>query len=245
MMWARPIISATAVNRMSRSVFRPVTVLASAFVLASLVVTTTFSPVRAASPEEIERVSKHFEKVALFLEASGKEAPLSRWERQPVINVVGGKAHFKELAALLNDLGKMTGLGFTTQKLSKRKATFRIYFMSTAEIREKTPFKRANCAFGVGRKSNGEIAFADVYISTDTVEKTRHCIYQEVTQALGLRNDSTIVEESIFNDQIVRHSLTETDRILIRTLYDKRLKPGMDRRTAMPIALGIIAQQMR
>ncbi|MEQ8708841.1 MAG: DUF2927 domain-containing protein [Rhodospirillales bacterium] len=230
---------------MPRAILRRVVALASAFVLAGLVITTTFSPVRAASPEEIERVSLHFEKVALFLEATGEEAPLSRWERQPIVNVIGGKAHFKELAALLNDLGKLTGLGFMTQKLSKRKATFRIHFMSTAEIRAKTPFKRANCAFGVGRRSTGEIAFADVYISTDTVEKTRHCIYQEVTQALGLRNDSTIVEESIFNDRIVRHSLTETDRILIRTLYDERLRPGMDRRTAMPIALGIIAQHMR
>ena len=211
----------------------------------SLCVILVARAARAASPAEIEKMAEHFEKVALFLEASGKEAPLSRWETQPVVNVIGGKAHYKELAALLNDIGNMTGSGFTTKKKSKKKANFRIQFMSTARIRSSTPFKRANCAFGTGRKSNGEIAFADVYVSTDNVEKTRHCIYQEVTQALGLRNDSKIVTESIFNDSIIRHNLTDADRILIKTLYDKRLKPGMNRRTAMPIARGIIAEQMR
>lgn len=212
------------------------------FLLAGLFVLP--APAPAADPAEVERVSLHFEKVALFLETSGKETALSRWSQPPIINVHGGREHFKELAALLNDLGKLTGLGFLTQKKSGKKANFIIRFMPTADIRAKTPLKLANCAFRSGRKPDGTIVFAEVFISTDNPEKTRHCIYQEITQALGLRNDSDIVEDSIFNDKVPRFSLSDTDRILIRTLYDSRLKPGMDRRTAMPIALGIIAQHM-
>ena len=195
--------------------------------------------------EDIEKTAQHFEAVALMLETTGKEAALSKWVSPPIINVSGGKEHHKELVGLLNELGKLTGLGFQTKKKSGKPANFEIFFMSTAEIRETTPLKRANCAFLSGRRNDGSIAFAKVYISTDTPEKTRHCIYQEVTQALGLRNDSEIVPESIFNDKIVRFSLSDTDRVLIRTLYDRRLKPGMTPDIASPIALGIIAEQMR
>ncbi len=39
--------------------------------------------------------------------------------------------------------------------------------------------------------------------------------------------------------------LTEADKILLRTLYDPRLKPGMTKAEAMPIARQIIAEQMQ
>jgi hypothetical protein len=200
---------------------------------------------QAGKFEDIEKTAQHFEAVALMLETTGKPAALSKWVAPPIIKVHDGKEHHKELDGLLNELGKLTGLGFQTQKKSGKRANFEIFFMPTAEIREKTPLKRANCAFLSGRRKDGSIVFAKVYISTDTPEKTRHCIYQEVTQALGLRNDSEIVPDSIFNDRIVRFSLSDTDRILIRTLYDRRLKPGMAPEIARPIALGIIAELMR
>lgn len=195
--------------------------------------------------EDIEKTVQHFERVVLMSEFTGKSVPVGKWMQPPVINVHGGKEYHKELVGLLNDLGKLTGLGFLTKKKSGKNANFDIYFKTTEEIRASTPMKRANCAIILYQRNHAEIIQAKIYISTDSPEKTRHCIYQEVTQALGLRNDSDIVPESIFNDKIVRFSLTDTDRVLVRTLYDRRLKPGMTPEIASPIALGIIAEQMR
>ena len=66
------------------------------------------------------------------------------------------------------------------------------------------------------------------------------CVIEETTQILGLPNDSNEVVFSIFNDTSVYNELTEHDKILIRLLYDPRLKAGMSRRKAMDLVRRIL-----
>ena len=61
------------------------------------------------------------------------------------------------------------------------------------------------------------------------------CIHEELAQALGLFNDSLDARPSIFNDNEEFALLTYQDELLLRILYDPRLKPGMDAAEAMPI----------
>ncbi|SEG81917.1 DUF2927 domain-containing protein [Marinobacterium lutimaris] len=53
------------------------------------------------------------------------------------------------------------------------------------------------------------------------------CIVEELTQILGLPNDSEKVFPSIFNDKSTDQLLTGLDLVLLRLLYDPRLEPGM------------------
>ena len=78
----------------------------------------------------------------------------------------------------------------------------------------------------------------DQHITADAIRLTRDEIDKWHPSA------ETVQSALVYTAIVPRFSLSDTDRILIRTLYDRRLKPGMDRRTAMPIALGIIAQHM-
>lgn len=68
------------------------------------------------------------------------------------------------------------------------------------------------------------------------------CIHEELTQTLGLMNDDPDVRPSIFNDDQEFALLTEHDEILLRILYDRRLRPGMEAEEARPLLPEIIEE---
>jgi hypothetical protein len=63
----------------------------------------------------------------------------------------------------------------------------------------------------------------------------RSCVHEEVAQGLGLPNDSPAARPSIFNDDEEFALLTRHDELLLRILYDPRLRPGMEPDEARPI----------
>ena len=69
------------------------------------------------------------------------------------------------------------------------------------------------------------------------------CIHEEMAQSLGLANDSPAARPSIFNDDEEFGYLTTHDEMLLRILYDPRLRPGMSEAEARPIVETIAAEQ--
>jgi hypothetical protein len=61
------------------------------------------------------------------------------------------------------------------------------------------------------------------------------CVHEEMAQAMGLPNDSPDARPSLFNDSLEFAILTEHDEILLRMLYDPRLRPGMTAAEARPV----------
>ena len=70
----------------------------------------------------------------------------------------------------------------------------------------------------------------------------RSCIHEEVTQGLGLGNDSPEARPSIFNDDDEFALLTTQDEMMLRILYDPRLRPGMTADEARPIVQTVSAE---
>lgn len=70
------------------------------------------------------------------------------------------------------------------------------------------------------------------------------CIQEEMTQALGLANDSPKARPSIFNDDEEFALLTRHDELLLQMLYDPRLKIGMTVQSAHPIVQQIAQDLM-
>lgn len=66
------------------------------------------------------------------------------------------------------------------------------------------------------------------------------CVVEEITQVLGLPNDSAEVYPSIFNDKSVDEALTGHDILLLRLLFDPRLRPGMARAEVLARARRIL-----
>ena len=61
------------------------------------------------------------------------------------------------------------------------------------------------------------------------------CLHEEMTQGLGLPNDSPKARPSIFNDDEEFALLTDQDEMLLRILYSPELRPGMTAAEARPI----------
>lgn len=66
------------------------------------------------------------------------------------------------------------------------------------------------------------------------------CVIEEMSQLLGLPNDSFDVAPSIFNDNEEYHDLTWQDELFLRVLYDPRVRSGMTRAEFERLARGII-----
>jgi hypothetical protein len=70
------------------------------------------------------------------------------------------------------------------------------------------------------------------------------CVHEEMAQAMGLPNDSPDARPSLFNDNLEFAFLTEHDEILLRMLYDPRLRPGMTLEEARPLLPAIARDAM-
>ena len=80
---------------------------------------------------------------------------------------------------------------------------------------------------------NSAISSALVIIRNELPDIMRRaCIHEEITQSLGLTNDSHFARPSIFNDDDEFATLTKFDEILLQILYDHRLYPGISEKEA-------------
>jgi len=172
--------------------------------------------------------------------------PLVRWAGPISARLVGEKSGvFREqVETLFRQLSKLTGLPFRLVG-PNAPINMAIQFMPTTEIRSRLKLPNVNCA-GIlhGDKSRSIVTGAIIYVSTDNDFRTRHCIVEEITQTLGLTNDSKTSLDTIFNDESMRTSLSLADQILIRTLYDRRLKLGMKAAEAAPVAEKVIGEML-
>ena len=68
------------------------------------------------------------------------------------------------------------------------------------------------------------------------------CIHEELAQGMGLANDSPTARPSIFNDDDEFALLTRHDELLLKMLYDQRLRVGMTATQARPTIRTIAAE---
>ena len=68
------------------------------------------------------------------------------------------------------------------------------------------------------------------------------CYHEEIAQGLGLANDYVGARPSIFNDDEEFATLTRMDELMLKMLYDRRLRPGMTEATVRPLLAPIIAE---
>lgn len=95
------------------------------------------------------------------------------------------------------------------------------------------------------RDRPSEYAAVMVLIRAEHPPLTRmSCVQEEMAQAMGLPNDSPDARPSLFNDSLEFAHLTEHDAILLRMLYDPRLRPGMSAMEVRPLLPAIARDAM-
>lgn len=158
------------------------------------------------------------------------------------------------VASYAKRLARVTGRPIGTAK--EADANFHVLFMSADDTADlKTTVRRVWPDFPQTRLETLANLPRDIYclVNTNTpsaeagseraiaIIRAEHpalmmlsCIHEELAQGLGLSNDSPVARPSIFNDDEEFATLTTHDELLLKMLYDPRLKSGMSLPEARP-----------
>lgn len=152
----------------------------------------------------------------------------------------------------LNHLHSITGLPIVSASANQA-ANLLIVFGREAnlknDLRQYFGVKSANmlqnnvCLGSFSTAGKGVIDHAVIIIPVDRARenaKLLDCIVEQLSQIMGLPNDSEKVFPSIFNDRSVDHLLSGLDYVMLKVLYDERLKPGMSLSKAAPLVNAIV-----
>lgn len=176
-----------------------------------------------------------------------------RWRVYQELSLESGERSF--LDRHLERLRRLTGLAFSEAERWPE-ANFLVLFVSEERYaswieRYMAPSRRHLLARLAGTSCLGflrhhRITFEiELAVAIIPVERARarglmnSCIAEETTQVLGLLNDAD-VPGTLFNDASDARDLTPLDELLLRLLYDPRLKSGMRRREALAIAREVL-----
>jgi hypothetical protein len=143
----------------------------------------------------------------------------------------------------------MQKTGELAKDFDPKKVNFILYFLPVSEIPAAVGKHFTASEDEIGKMIRTSQCFAKYYTRKNEIVKAiavfmdhtsrkeiRECVVEEITQVLGLANDSDKVNPSIFNDRSPYKELTEHDRWMLRMFYDPRITVGMEREQA--IAMG-------
>lgn len=230
-------------------------------VAAGLAISAAFGVPRERGDPGYESVVAQFEAVA-FGRGGGGPGVLLRWREPPFVRVMAEQPrlaarHRDDFAEVDEIIGRNTRAPSRydpeRMTLAVVLAPRRHYGEVLAEL--EVPGRQAILRAAAGSRCfaqllgedgrPGTIAAAVVLIDSEgSPVQRRACIHQELVQSAGLPADACHYRPSLFCNADFPQTTTPADEILLRTLYDPRLRPGMTPAEAMPIARRIIREQM-
>jgi hypothetical protein len=228
-------------------VTRPLVAGAAALALG-LVVAAAPQPAGGNDELETTLLLKQFEAIAFSAEFGGRHriGRIVKWDGPIRVRVRGYNAvdYIPEVLAQLRELERLSGLTIELVNWSNSAAppNLDIQFGPAPQVSRFDPTAPCRTLF---HDRNFVIQRVEVYIAPDNPAQRRHCIAEELTQALGLANDSSVFTNSIFNDDSRLQVLAPWDALMLRILYDPRIRPGMTKVQALPIAREVIAGLLR
>jgi hypothetical protein len=200
------------------------------------------------------------------LEPEERETPLTKWRRPIRYELVGDAVTAEDretYAALARRFSAVTGLDIREAAQDEEDNLLILILSRQARLRAaafleeigagtnegliyrlRTDDYSIPCAATVGAaRRDPAIVQGIILIKAETSGLLRRsCAHEEFAQVLGPGNDFAGARPSIFNDDGEFALLTEHDEYILRVLYDRRLRPGMNREEAMPIARRIIEE---
>lgn len=196
--------------------------------------------------------------------------PLRRWTQPVRVGLVFGasvpqQAQAIERARIGSYLGRLARVTGHPISLVNERANFNIFIVNEDERRAMGPLiaqaapsltptevaavqglpKETYCLVYAGLKPDSTYDSALALIRQEHPTLLRMaCLHEEIAQGLGLQNDHPKARPSIFNDDEEFALLTRMDEMMLRILYDPRLRPGMTEAEVRPIVQQIATELM-
>lgn len=185
-------------------------------------------------------VIDYFMKIALGFEFSDDDTLITRkWTDDMKIYVDGEPTPelMQELKEIKDEINQLSSDGFQieiTEDLNS--ANFYLFFGSSQDYTKIYPrlesYVSANWGlFSLKINDEYEIKEGTMYVDTERANsiEQKHLLREELTQSLGLGNDSYKYESSIFQqDWTIVTEYAEIDKELIGLLYNPKMEAGME-----------------
>ncbi|RAP33218.1 hypothetical protein DID75_02810 [Candidatus Marinamargulisbacteria bacterium SCGC AG-410-N11] len=185
----------------------------------------------------------YFSEISLGAEYGGSKK-ITKWTKHPIVKVNGNytSQDIQELQKIIQEINSIS----STIKLNlildnSKKGDINIFFCPRKEFYKfiNSPHVHSAEAFvRVFINSNNEITSSKIVINSNQSNKTikNSTIREELTQSLGLLNDSWLYSNSIFyQGSSNTTSYSKIDKDVIALLYSKDIKPGYTKNDIMSI----------
>lgn len=211
----------------------------------------------AAHWQKLNYIEQSFYDIALKNEYNSAQTRVRKWNKPLSIYIqheVGDEQlHLRLVKMHLTQLSQITGLSISYVN-KKTAANVNIFLTRSNQVnslirKEISPnaikqLRNSVCLANIKTNRNSEIIKALVIIPIDRARmhgKLVSCIVEELTQILGLPNDSKTIYPTIFSDRNTYKLLTGLDYLLLKLLYLPEIKNGMSKAEITPI----IRKQLR
>lgn len=213
-------------------------------------------------PPGLEQVVRQFDAVAFGHEHGASRAIVQKWAESPGLALFAdegwdARPYLGAIEGHLGAIRSLTGIAVAPERRGVQMAALRLGFYprvafaqmprtgSEAEYRRWITTSACLALAVQDPAQAGRIVAAAIAIGTDIPEgQRRHCLLEELVQAMGLPNDACHYRPSLFCEDDRVFELTPADRLMLKALYDPRLKAGMSRAEALPIVRQIVAELM-
>lgn len=196
---------------------------------------------------------------------STRQNPVRKWMttvRYFIVHRVGDEDLHRELIdAHFLHLAQITGLGIRPVE-TLAAANFLVvltsegalesdlprYFGTGSARRNQMVFRHSLCMATFATERSGAIVRAVAMIPVDAARARADlvsCVAEELTHAMGLGNDTLRALPSIFSRKSGLALLSGLDHLVLKMLYDPRIKPGINEKTALPVLKAIAAEYER
>ncbi len=169
-------------------------------------------------------------------EGAGPDA-LVKWVKSPRISFFEGDNPDNRAVArkIFAEFAELTGVDIVWLKPNDKSANIRLHFSDKPHfVINQNEF--TTCYAGFGSSKAGAIEKGRIYIGRDLEKNApRDCATHEFLHAFGWRGHTHRLRSAI-SYMHGESELTRWDRLMLRTHYDKRMKPGISKADALPLA---------
>jgi len=215
-------------------------------------ITGLVGTVPANTPEVLDLYTRSFDLHVFETEYNGSDPYIRKWNKDVIVGIENTIPKWRDAVVrrAMDLLSSITGLVIQYPDAeSKDLKYWRVHHKTNVWIYVE-PNKNKDICSGIRRKyEDGTIKTAKIFISRSYSAQGNFetCVIEELSQLLGPGNDTDVVESSAWRPLVkwskkAYERLTYHDAIILRTLYDFRIKPGMPRAQALPIARRIIGE---
>ncbi len=232
----------------------------AAAVLLVLAAALAAVSVQARTAAEADKLTRFFDIVVFGTEIPGL-TPADRVRKWtgPIRYKVAGTSVAEWQPVIQRHAATLTGLtGISFQQIGPKDSGENLVIMLVPRAKmeeagalvEKDPAKlkavlsqtRGGCYF-LSYSKEDRIVYAAVVANVEGPKPMlEKCLLEEMTQMMGLPNDSNEVSPSVFNDSERQMTLSPGDVAMVKALYDPALKPGTPRTEALAFVRKLFLQ---